>query len=288
MVFYHDGGCLSAKLGCKRCDRGVLLKIKGAHVAASLCECVRRCHLCTGSGRVFSTDARGREYADPCLCQQARKRVLLVQSADLPARYSDAQFVDAQKDRQNAEAFSTLQLMAKDYCPGVRGVVLMGAPGVGKTWLAVSFLRELIDRHQVKVLFRDFSHLLADLRSGYNQGRAEQEFLNPLVEVDVLLIDELGKGRNTQWEQTILDTIVTLRYNARRCCVFTSNYNLTSHATLVEHHRSKEGPDADVEVRDTLVQRVGERIFSRLKETCEFVTVGGEDRRKMAHIPHAF
>ena len=237
-------------------------------------------------GVFFQPMRSGASFTDPCVCQVARKRTLLMQNAALPSRYLEARLIESQKDKQNAEAFSILQLMAKEHTPAGRGLVLTGQPGLGKTWLAVSFLRALMDLHQTRVVFRDFSHLLADLRSGYNQGRAEQELLQPLVEVDMLLIDELGKGRNNQWEQTILDTIVTLRYNAQRPCMFTTNYALRANQTLVERYRTKDAlaAEAEVEIRDTLVQRIGERILSRLRETCEFIHLQGEDRRDMISL----
>ena len=68
-----------------------------------------------------------------------------------------------------------------------------------------------------------FSHLLADLKSGFDRGVGASSLLDPLVQVDVLAIDELGKGRNTEFEGTVLDELVSRRYNAAAPIIGTTN-----------------------------------------------------------------
>ena len=130
--------------------------------------------------------------------------------------------------------------------------------------------------------FRDFFHLLGDLRSGYGLGTPESELIQPLVEVEVLVVDELGKGRNTPWEQNILDVLISQRYNNRKTTIFTTNYTDKKNTTLAERVRAKDAVpgEGDQEVRDTLRERVGPRIYSRLKEMCHFVEMTGADRRE--------
>ena len=266
---------------CPMCGgTGVVTFPDGGQAAAKGCACSLRCLACRGARFIFTRDADGRELARACECEVRRQRIRLYNEAGIPAKYADARLRDGGRDRYNKEAFDTFSLLAKDYRRGHHGILLMGGPGVGKTYLLCAFLHELIFTHGVPAQFRDFFHLLGDLRSGYSQDKPESELIQPLVEVEVLAIDELGKGRNTPWEQNILDVIISHRYNGNKTTIFTSNYTDSRETTLAEPLRGKDSIAAEAEqVRDTLRERVGPRIYSRLKEMCHSVTMKGPDRR---------
>lgn len=267
---------------CSQCGgTGVVTAPEGALAMARVCACSVRCLICRGSKFLFERDSEGREVARLCDCEVRRQRIRLFNEAGIPAKYADARLVDARRDKDNNNAFLTFSAMAKDYQRGQHGILLMGGPGVGKTYLLCAFLHELIFRHGVPAQFRDFFHLLSDLRSGYAQDKAESDLIQPLVEVEVLAIDELGKGRNTPWEQNILDVIISHRYNSKKTTIFTTNYTDSVETTLREPLRGKDSVASEAElVRDTLLQRVGPRIYSRLKEMCHFVDMKGRDRRE--------
>ncbi len=272
---------------CSRCGgSGVVIAPQGGQAAAAVCECSLRCRLCNNTRYLFERDREGRDVARMCACEVRRVRVRLFNEAGIPAKFFDATFESARQDPYNESAIYQLRQQAKDYQQGrnttlQKGTLLMGGPGTGKTYLLCAYLRELILVRGVPAQFRDFFHLLADLRSGYSQDRPESELIGPLVDVEVLAIDELGKGRNTPWEQNILDVIISNRYNNNKTTLFTTNYTDKSSTTLAERLRSKDNPTSDPEVlRDTLVERVGPRIYSRLREMCFFAHLTGDDRRE--------
>ena len=270
-----------APVYCRRCDgTGVVFAPAGGTVEAAVCACSEHCGVCRDARYLFERDAAGREFARMCECERRRVRVRLYSEAHVPAKYADAVLDERRRDRHNQQVFDMLRLLARDYERGQKGLLLMGPAGVGKTWLVAAFIRDLILRHGVPVMFRDFFHLLSDLRSGYANDIPESQLINPLVAVEVLVIDEMGKGRNTPWEQNILDVIISQRYNNRKTTVITSNYTDAKGTTLTEFIRPRDGSTSErQEIRDTLADRIGPRIYSRLKEMCTFETLQGPDRR---------
>jgi DNA replication protein DnaC len=274
---------------CPRCGGGgVLVTPQGARAGAEVCACSARCTLCNGARYLFERDAAGRDIARMCACEVRRVRVRLYNEAGIPAKFCEARLADSSLDGDNKQALLALRTLAREYRAGKKGLLLMGQPGTGKTFLVCAFLHELIVNRGVAGQFRDFFHLLADLRSGYSQDRPESELIGPLVDVEVLVIDELGKGRNTPWEQNILDVIISHRYNTDKTTVFTTNYTDKHKTTLVERLRGKDNPAAEPDVlRDTLRERIGQRIHSRLLEMCDTIIVGGTDRRGPVPDPDA-
>ena len=266
---------------CSDCQgTGVIVRPLGSKAAAEVCACSLRCPICKDARYLFERDRSGREIARMCACEQRRVRARLFNEAGVPARFYAARLEPAHKDKDNADVFNSFLILAKDFTRDSQGLVVMGPPGTGKTYLAAAFVYELIFRHGVPTLFQDFSDLLKRLRSGYSRDEPEETIIDPLIRVDVLVVDELGKGRNTPWELTVLDMIISHRYNNRKTTIFTTNYTDTPATTLAERIRTKDRPDEERELRDTLRDRVGSRIHSRLKEMCTFIALHGSDRRE--------
>ncbi len=241
---------------CMKCGGTGILIEPGPRAEAQPCECARHCPVCHGARFVFEKDQARRDVARMCDCEQRRLRIRLYNEAGVPGKFFDARLDDRFRDARHPkirEAFDTLRDFARNYERGQQGILLMGPSGVGKTFLVAAFIHEIVFRHGIPALFRDFFHLLSELRSGYSQDKPESELIEPLVDVEVLVIDELGKGRNTPWEQNILDVIISHRYNSRKTTVFTSNYTDSRGTTLSERVRGKDAVpgEGDAEVRDT-------------------------------------
>ena len=252
----------------------------GSFTQAEVCPCSSHCPVCNDSRYVFQRDGSGREIAAMCGCEVRRNRIRIYNHSRVPAKFYGARLVESQRDTHNDHIFNTFNLVARDYTKNHKGILVMGPAGVGKTHLVAGFVFELIFRHGIPTLFQDFADLLKQLRSAYSKGDPEEGLIDPLSSIEVLVIDELGKGRNSAWEQNILDIIISQRYNNRKTTIFTSNYTESRATTLVERVRTRDRVDEDREVRDTLKDRVGPRIYSRLKEMCDFIQMDGPDRRE--------
>ena len=160
------------------------------------------------------------------------------------------------------------------------GLILSGPVGVGKTFLLVAAAKSLIEKGY-RVRFVDFFQLISEIQAGIMKKHPPTEILTPLIDTDVLLIDELGKGRNSEFELTILDQIVMGRYNQNKPIMATTNYSLSLSRSPQTINLKSSSDTFGFDAFGPLKERVGSRIFSRLLESSLFLELDGSDYRKM-------
>lgn len=260
---------------CAKClGSGYLIGREGEVAHATKCTCVGVCPTCKDTGWL-ATEKTFRAPRKRCDCQRLTLRLARFNAAEIPGRHAGSTRRNFQlTGKAQMEAMQKISGWIAGFQPASdnRGVVLYGDVGRGKTHLLVAMLRELVFEHGVSVRFVEFSHLLADMKYGFDRGEGSGKLMEELVSCDVLGIDELGKGRNTEFEGTVLDEIVSRRYNAGRVIVATTNY-----APVASTGRATG--DLTSEQMPALVDRIGARVFSRLREMGDFVPVTGEDWR---------
>ena len=167
------------------------------------------------------------------------------------------------------------------------GLLFSGSVGVGKTHLAVGILKQLIQEQGVQGLFCDYRELLKEVQNSYNQTVAatELEVLRPVFEAEVLVLDELGAAKPSDWVWDTVAHILNSRYNDRRTTIITTNYPNTEALGATPGRRSgkKSAEQEDAERAmsgETLGDRIGERMRSRLQEMCVVVEMRGKDFRQ--------
>ncbi len=233
-------------------------------------ETTTRCELCRDTGwRIEARD--GADVAVRCSCRRERNPESVLRSCRIPERYLHCSLESFEIWPQDAAHARALQLVRKrvrefvDCYPAVeRGLLLAGRVGTGKTHLAVAALRELVLGKGVDGLYVDFMELIQQLQMSFDgDGATRRQLLGPVVEADLLVLDELGSGKTGPWAQDMLYFIVNSRYLARRITIGTTNF--------------MDKPSAGEE---SLADRVSRRVRSRLFEMCETVGLHGEDYRE--------
>ena len=219
-----------------------------------------------GSPRAESKGGTRRVVRCDCWRENVGRQRLA--DANIPTRYKHCTLANFEAYNESLEkAVAKARRLAEGFPVVTQGLFLEGQPGVGKTHLAVAVLKQVIQTSGARGLFYDTRDLLRVIRSTYDPSirTTELEVLRPVMNADLLVLDDLGAEKTSEWVEETMNLIVNTRYNERRLTIFTSNY--------------PDIPD-DTEP-NSLLFRIGLRMRSRLHEMCEFVIMDGADYREL-------
>ena len=249
------------------------------------------CLLCEGTGwRTLpaSSNAPKDRRVTRCDCQLRARNKTLLAAARIPKRYEHCELASYTPDFPGAHpslAFAHLSAsrFAQEYDPrDGMGLLIIGKIGTGKTHLAVGITKDLISRG-VPCLFYDYRELLKEIQNSYNATvqTTELDVLRPVFEVDVLVLDELGAVKPTEWVWDTVSLILNTRYNNNRTTIITTNFEDQSAAGVAGDPFAQFGGKLRSAVRaETLGDRIGERMRSRLHEMCRVIKMEGDDFRQ--------
>jgi DNA replication protein DnaC len=207
-------------------------------------------------------------------------------AARIPRRYELCELSNFEFDgpyRSLAPARMAACKFVEEYPLDKTGLLIIGTVGVGKTHLAVGMIKELILGKGIACLFYDYRELLKQIQNSYNDSvkTTELDVLRPVFETEVLVLDELGAVRPTEWVWDTVSLILNTRYNENRTTIITTNYR-----NLVERERPDNARSTSPEAakyaseKETLGDRIGNPMRSRLHQMCRIVTMEGQDYRE--------
>lgn len=188
--------------------------------------------------------------------------------ANIPKRYQHCTLANFTAYNESLErAVEASSKFAHAFPVVDHGLFFEGEPGVGKTHLAVAVLSQVVRTTAARGLFCDVRELLKLIRSTYNAAirTTELEVLAPVMNAELLVLDDLGAEKTSEWVEETMNLIVNTRYNEKRATIFTTNF--------------PDIPD-DTEP-NSLLFRIGHRMRSRLHEMCDFRVLDAGDYRQL-------
>jgi DNA replication protein DnaC len=204
----------------------------------------------------------------------------LVRRARIPASFEHATLDRFAGGKHTSQGLMAAKQFAREFIPGQRtsGLLFTGSVGTGKTHLAAGILRELAETKGVEGRFVDVRELLDKLRGSYddNAQETQAQILRPLLTADLVVIDELGAARPSDWVFETIELLIGGLYNRMTPTIVTTNLpNLgpgASAATAAGEYSRAARPE-------TLGDRIGARMWSRLQQMCRTVVMDGADYR---------
>jgi DNA replication protein DnaC len=232
------------------------------------------CKRCDGMGMRVVVRPNGQRLAEECECRHTRKLTYAFGRCKIPPKYEgatlesyDTRFPGAHASLQMAQVIA--KRFADDYpapTPG-RGLMFSGSSGLGKTHLAVGILKVMVLEKGYDGLFCYYQQLLKDIQNSWNPltSTSELQVLEPVLNAEVLVLDDLGSVKPTDWVWDMVSMVLNTRYNQKRMTIVTSNF---------------ENLPAGAQKDQTLGDRIGDRMRSRLLEMCREVKMQGADYRE--------
>jgi DNA replication protein DnaC len=242
------------------------------------------CPLCEGTGWKSVSIGSDRRVTR-CDCRlQARTQTLLA-AARIPKRYEHCELSNFDFDGAHRQLFPARMAACKfveAYPTDNTGLLLIGSIGVGKTHLAVGIIKELVLSKGIPCLFYDYRELLKQIQNSYNDSvkATELDVLRPVFDTEVLVLDELGAVKPTDWVWDTVSLILNNRYNDKRTTIITTNFPDDVGQDPYEKPASEFARAQRSMRRETLGDRIGERMRSRLHEMCRIIKMEGEDFRQ--------
>ncbi len=245
------------------------------------------CPICEGAGLRVVERADGTRVAVRCDCRVARRSTRMIQQARIPQRHAHCTLDEYVTNFAGANRSLALALLqANNFVKAYpletdgKGLMFVGRPGIGKTHLCVGLLRALMQQRGAQGLFVDYRDLLKQVQNSYDPSvsATELSILRPVFDAEVLVIDDLGASKPTDWVFDTVSHILNSRYNNRLTTIITTNF--VNRPETRSEDLARRNESQRIMSERTLGDRIGDRVLSRLQEMCVVVEMDGEDFRQ--------
>lgn len=215
------------------------LKITPSQFSGQTKDTTHKCSKCGGLGYTFSVRENGNEYAAPCECRDLLIMQSKLEFANIPPEFEgytvesfDLSLYQSPEVREKAK-------MAKRLCANYvrdflqmkqegKGLYLYSSTkGSGKTHMAAGIANDIIKKYRISVKFTSALQILGEIKNSWHQdtrdGDGEQRFIQDVIRVPVLVIDDIGVEKSTAWVDEKFYEILDGRMVNKQVTIFTSN-----------------------------------------------------------------
>lgn len=228
------------------------------------------CEKCNGTGWLIQI-RNGEEFAVRCDCRKRDWVLNRGEKANIPVKFLGAEldwvYQPDAKNPSQKKVKETIKKFIKDYPAIDEGLLLQGSIGLGKTSLLCCIGYELIQKKNADVYYIDWNDLVREMKTGEDHSSRDffaiNNLMNRLVSVDLLLFDEIGASRVSPWVYDNIYFVINKRYNNKKITVCATNFY-----------------DSPSDGNESLTQRIGDRIRSRLYEMTKVIEIRGIDFRQ--------
>jgi DNA replication protein DnaC len=235
-----------------------------------------KCPKCGGLGFII-VEGPTVSGAKPCDCRTEGRAERLEDKSEIPPLYRNSSFDNFSVPgienpiarRELTGVILAVKKFANDFPNDTRpGLLLTGEPGTGKTHLVVAAMRQILEKGH-ECLFCDYQTLLNTIREGYDpsSNSANREAYRSALDSEVLVLDDLGAHRTSDWVDDTVTSIITYRCNNRKALIATTNLPDPNAGGAIVEKNASGRPD----YRLTLADRIGPRARSRLFEMCTVI-----------------
>lgn len=184
-------------------------------------------------------------------CEERQEKIF--KDANLGERFKYRTFDNFEREKQQEAYDKAIAYVSNFKAYTGKGLLFLGTVGTGKTHLAAAITHYMAE-HGVGVKFGNIVDIFESARNAYS---TDEDIIKDIKKYPLLVIDDLGKERSTEWTKEKLYEIVNYRYE--RCLPMVFTTNLTS---------------------DELEERLGDATMSRIREMCTPIKMVGKDMRK--------
>ncbi|MEI3599087.1 MULTISPECIES: ATP-binding protein [unclassified Oceanobacillus] len=198
---------------------------------------------CDGSGLIHVIKENGYEYMMMCKCREYKELLRKIKTARIPDEYLNKRIQDFDTKiyqiNDNGRVAQYAKKIATRYVEQYPELEDMGkglyfysnVKGSGKTLLSIAITNELIIKYQIKPMYISVVNMLNEMKHSFSIKDPNRNFYNLMEsfkQAPVLLMDDLGVEKTTDWSEEVLTQILDERMSYKRPTIITSNMPIQS------------------------------------------------------------
>jgi len=200
----------------------------------------------------------------------------------IPAKFAHCTLESYITGSHSLAAMQMARRYVDEFIPGQTktGILYYGSVGVGKTHLGIGILRQLVEEKGIEARMVDLRDLFDQLRASYDDRNqytqeSQAQILASLLKADLVLIDELGAAKPTDWIFETLELLIGKLYNPAKPVIVTTNFRNAQPGDPYQDNEYKRAARPE-----NLGDRIGRRMWSRLQQMCKPIEIDGPDWRQ--------